>query len=330
MATTHSESFEDFEFINTPAPPESTTPVEDCGVRTTNYPTIKNAPLPADGAGSDTFSNTVLFTALALVPWYLSRQVGGGFKTTLFFAVFTTIPILMVFWTVASSISPRRNEKARYPGRPVEYYLHFHDEHDRAKYHGKHKIPMETFHEMYFDGKVDFKGDALEVLEYRHDWAAFKFTMGLYKFFLTGMIPEMIMHTRSQDEEQVRDHYDRGDDFYSWFLGPRMIYTSGVISDVNREETLEELQDNKLAIVCEKIGLKPGDTVLDLGCGWGTFAKYASVHYGAHVTGITLGRNQTAWGNKWLRNANVPDSQSRVLCADYRDSPSTLTCPLLH
>lgn len=123
------------------------------------------------------------------------------------------------------------------------------------------------------------------------------------------------------DEEQVRDHYDRGDDFYAWFLGPRMIYTSGIISDPNKEETLEELQDNKLAVVCEKIGVKPGDTVLDLGCGWGTLAKYASVHYGAQVTGITLGRNQTAWGNKGLRNAGVDESQSRILCLDYRDAP---------
>ena len=57
---------------------------------------------------------------------------------------------------------------------------------------------METFHEMYFDGAVDFKGDALEVMEYRHDWANFRMTLSLYHFFLTGMIPEMLMHTRSQ------------------------------------------------------------------------------------------------------------------------------------
>ena len=57
---------------------------------------------------------------------------------------------------------------------------------------------METFHEMYFDGAVDFKGDALDVMEYRHDWANFKFTFSLFRFFLTGMIPEVIMHTRSQ------------------------------------------------------------------------------------------------------------------------------------
>ena len=57
---------------------------------------------------------------------------------------------------------------------------------------------METFHEKYFDGKVDFKGDALEIMEYRHDWANWKFTFSLFRYFLTGMIPEVIMHTRSQ------------------------------------------------------------------------------------------------------------------------------------
>jgi cyclopropane fatty-acyl-phospholipid synthase-like methyltransferase len=111
-----------------------------------------------------------------------------------------------------------------------------------------------------------------------------------------------------------------------------MIYTSGVISDINKEETLEELQDNKLAIVCEKIQLKKDDRLLDIGCGWGTLAKYASVNYGAQVTGITLGRNQTAWGNNGLRKAGIPEEQSKILCMDYRDIPvpegrySKITC----
>ena len=123
------------------------------------------------------------------------------------------------------------------------------------------------------------------------------------------------------DEEQVRDHYDRGDDFYSWFLGPRMIYTSGIISDINKEETLEQLQDNKLGVVCEKIALKQGESLLDIGCGWGTLAKYASTTHGAHATGVTLGRNQTAWGNSALRKAGIEESQSRILCMDYHDIP---------
>ncbi|KAL9618374.1 MAG: hypothetical protein Q9160_006882 [Pyrenula sp. 1 TL-2023] len=321
MAKSSSESSDDFEFIETPAAPTPVPPAENCGVRTTSYPAVKNGPLPADGAGSDTFNNYLLFSLLLLIPWYFAWQVGGGFWTTIFFVAFTSIPILMVFWRAASTISPRINEKAKFPGRPVHHYLTFHDEKDQAKYFGRHKIPMETFHEMYFDGKVDFKGDALEAMEYRHDWASFKFTMSLYRFFLTGMIPELIMHTRSQDEEQVRDHYDRGDDFYGWFLGPRMIYTSGTISDITKEESLEQLQDNKMAIVCEKIGIKPGETMLDIGCGWGTLTRFASRNYGAHATGVTLGRNQTAWGNNGLRKAGVSEEQSRILCMDYRDIP---------
>ena len=94
--------------------------------------------------------------------------------------------------------SPRKNEKARFPGRPVEHYLTFKNPEDKLKYSGKNKIPMETFHEMYFNEEVDFNGDALDVMEYRHDWASFRFTYGLIKFFVTGMIPEVLMHTRSQ------------------------------------------------------------------------------------------------------------------------------------
>ncbi|KAL8826970.1 MAG: hypothetical protein Q9191_003476 [Dirinaria sp. TL-2023a] len=321
MSTSISDSSDDFEFIETPAALTPIPPPEHYGVRTTTYPSIKNGPLPADASGSESFSNILLISLLALVPGYLARKVGGGIFTWIVFALLTTVPILMIFWGISSTISPRKNEKARYPGRSVEHYLQFHEEKDRAKYRGKSKIPMETFYEMYFDGAVDFKGDALETLEYRHDWANFRFTLSVFRFFFTGMIPEVIMHTRSQDEEQVREHYDRGDDFYGWFLGPRMIYTSGIVSDINKEESLEQLQDNKLAVVCEKIGIKPGETLLDIGCGWGTLAKYASTQYGAHATGVTLGRNQTAWGNNAMRKAGIEESQSRILCMDYRDIP---------
>lgn len=154
--------------------------------------------MPADGAGSDSFSNVALISLLTVVPWYISRQFNGGLITWIFFAILTAIPILMAFWTFASSMSPRKNEKAKYPGAPVEHYLNFRDPAERAKYHGKNKIPMHTFSEMYFGNRVDFNGDALEVLEYRHDWASFRFTLGLYWYFVTGMMPEVIRHSRSQ------------------------------------------------------------------------------------------------------------------------------------
>ncbi|OQO07585.1 Sphingolipid C9-methyltransferase 2 [Cryoendolithus antarcticus] len=314
-----SMSEESFEFIDTPRAASPVNQAPNFGVKTTSSAAIKNAPLPADGPSSENFNTLFLLTLLAGVPAYFAWSLRGGLITWILLAVLTAVPILISFWFIASSMSPRLNEKARFPGSPIEHYLTFKKPNDQRKYKGRNQIPMETFHEMYFAGDVDFNGDCLEVMEYRHDWANFRFTISLFWFFFTGMIPEVIMHTRSQDEEQVRDHYDRGDDFYGWFLGPRMIYTSGIISDINKEETLEQLQDNKLAIVCEKIGLNPGDKMLDIGCGWGTLAKFASVNYGAHATGVTLGRNQTAWGNNGLQKAGIPETQSRIECKDYRD-----------
>lgn len=74
----------------------------------------------------------------------------------------------------------------------------FKNEADKLKYRGKTKIPMETFHNMYFDSEVELNGDCLEVLEHRADWANFGFTVSLFKFIFFQFAPEVIMHTRSQ------------------------------------------------------------------------------------------------------------------------------------
>ncbi|KAJ5663218.1 hypothetical protein N7507_003949 [Penicillium longicatenatum] len=314
----------DIDFIKTPpARPAELETGEGCGITLTNSSAIHNAPLPADGPGNESFSNILLGGILIGVPATLTYLLGGG-KTTFFFLFITfVLPLLVVFWSWKASCSPRTNEKVKLPGRPIEYYLTFKREEDRAMWHGNKKIPLQSFAEMYLDNLVDFNGDALEVMEYRHDWANFAFTLDLFKFIIFTFFIDVIFHTKSQDEEQIRPNYDRGNDHYAWFLGPRMIYTSGIISDPEKEETLEEMQDNKMAIVCEKIALKEGETMLDIGCGWGTLAKFASLNYGAKVTGLTIAENQTAWGNDALRKAGVSEQQSRILCLDYRDIPRT-------
>jgi hypothetical protein len=134
------------------------------------------------------------------VPYWLSSKLGGGFKTWIFFALLTFFPILISFWTITASLSPRINDKARLPGKPIESYLIFKTPELKEKYSGRTKIPQETFHELFFKGLVDFKGDALDVMEFRHDWSTFGLTWGNYWFFLTGMIPEVIMHSRSQGQ----------------------------------------------------------------------------------------------------------------------------------
>ncbi|KAJ4349605.1 Sphingolipid C9-methyltransferase 1 [Didymosphaeria variabile] len=222
---------------------------------------------------------------------------------------------------MASRSSPRPNKNYELPGRPVEHYISFTFDVDKAKWCGRNTIPIHTFAEMYIDGKVAFNGDCLDIMEYRHDWSNFTLTWDLCKYILFTFGLDALFHTRSQDLDQVRPNYDQGNDHYSFFLGPRMVYTSGIISDPTREESLEEMQDNKMAIVCEKLELRPGESLLDIGCGWGTLAKFASVNYGADVTGVTLAHNQTAWGNESLRRAGIPEDQSRILCMDYRDIP---------
>jgi cyclopropane fatty-acyl-phospholipid synthase-like methyltransferase len=136
----------------------------------------------------------------------------------------------------------------------------------------------------------------LDLLEHRHFWASFNFNPQTLQFLLKNFVPEVTFHSKSQDETQVRDHYDRGNDFYEAFLGPMMIYTSGIITNPDERQTLEDMQLNKMNLICEKIQLKEGEKMLDIGCGWGTLLAHAAKKYGANVTGVTLAREQTQFG----------------------------------
>ncbi|OSX62440.1 hypothetical protein POSPLADRAFT_1181533 [Postia placenta MAD-698-R-SB12] len=294
-------------------------------VKVTKTPAIKNAPLIGLAEGNGSFSNYHLAGLVIVVPWLVKRILPlfnrGGFKTYLFLVVILGLPITMAYWTLMSTYGPRKNTKVQLPGRNIEEYFTIKDEALKAKYHGKEKIPMQEFHDAYFDDKIDFNGDVLDIMEQRHDWAKMTFTWTLFKYVFTVLVPDVIMHAKSQDEEQVRGHYDRGDDFYEWFLGPRMVYTSGVVLSLTEEESLEELQDNKLTIVCEKLDLQPDDRLLDVGCGWGTLCAFAAKNYGCEVTGVTLGRNQTKFGNARIQENGGDPSRHRILCMDYRDIP---------
>ncbi|KAI0748844.1 S-adenosyl-L-methionine-dependent methyltransferase [Fomes fomentarius] len=194
------------------------------------------------------------------------------------------------------------NDKVKLPGKNIEDYITIKDPELREKYHGREKIPIQVFHDACLDGKIQVNGDRLNILETRHDWAKMVFTPELFKYVLTQMLPEVIMHSKSQDEEQVRDHYDRGDDFYEWFLGPRMIYTSGIVLDLTIEDSLN---------------LKPEDRLLDVGYGWGTLCTFAHKNYGCDVTGITLGKNQTRFGNNRIASNGGDPARAH----DYRDIP---------
>lgn len=123
-------------------------------------------------------------------------------------------------------------------------------------------------------------------------------------------------HSPSRDAQAVRHHYDVSGDFFALFLDRSMTYSCGIFS--RGAMTLEEAQETKLELVCTKLGLQAGDRVLDVGCGWGSFAMYAAANHGANVMGITLSEPQAELARKRVADAGLTGSvQIRV--ADYRE-----------
>lgn len=106
-------------------------------------------------------------------------------------------------------------------------------------------------------------------------------------------------------------HYDAGNKLYQKMLDARMVYTCGYWKDA---ETLDAAQEAKLDLVCRKIGLKKGDRVLDIGCGWGSFLKFAAEKYGARGVGVTVSKEQAELARK-----NVAGYDVEIRLQDYRD-----------
>jgi len=106
-------------------------------------------------------------------------------------------------------------------------------------------------------------------------------------------------------------HYDAGNDLYQIMLDKRLVYTCAYWQDA---DNLDQAQENKLDLVCRKIGLKSGQKVLDIGCGWGSFAKFAAEKYQAEVMGITVSKEQKQLADKLCQGLPV-----EIRLQDYRD-----------
>jgi len=111
--------------------------------------------------------------------------------------------------------------------------------------------------------------------------------------------------------EIADNHYNIGNRLYRTMLDKRMVYTCGYWQDA---DTLDEAQEDKLELVCQKIGLQEGQRVLDIGCGWGSFAKYAAENYGAEVVGITVSDEQVQLGREQCKGLPV-----EIRLQDYRE-----------
>ena len=116
---------------------------------------------------------------------------------------------------------------------------------------------------------------------------------------------EGLRHSRSRDAVAIRHHYDVSNRFYELILGPSMTYTCAVYPSPGA--TLEEAQAEKYDLVARKLDLRPGQRLLDVGCGWGGMVMHAAREYGVQVLGVTLSREQATWAQEAIKRAGLDD-----------------------
>lgn len=128
--------------------------------------------------------------------------------------------------------------------------------------------------------------------------------------------PRGALHSKARDARAVRHHYDVSNEFFALFLDQSMTYSCAFFS--RDGASLESAQEAKLELTCRKLGLQAGQRVLDIGCGWGSFAVHAATRHGVEVVGITLSEAQAALARARVRAAGL-DGRVRIDVLDYRD-----------
>lgn len=193
--------------------------------------------------------------------------------------------------------------------RPWDLKIHDERAFDRTLAHGSL-----GFGESYMDGWWDC--EAIDQMLTR------VFTSNIDKHVRNWRMLAYVLAARTRNAQRKSKafeigerHYDVGNDLYKHMLDPRMVYTCGYWKDAT---DLASAQEAKLDLVCKKIGLKPGMRVLDIGCGWGSFAIYAAQKYSVEVVGITVSKEQITLATK--RASGLP---VEFRLEDYRDVTGT-------
>ena len=175
----------------------------------------------------------------------------------------------------------------------------------------KHFLPptLDSLGRAYVEGEIEVNGELTDIIEVAARLAS----------KATGRQrrgPRMIRHTRKVDAEAIAYHYDVSNEFYSLWLDQNMVYSCGYFR--SPEDTLETAQIQKIDHILTKLRIKPGDRLLDIGCGWGALVMRAAEKYGAKVLGITLSRNQYELAQERIAAAGLAD-RCEVRIEDYRD-----------
>ncbi len=164
----------------------------------------------------------------------------------------------------------------------------------------------------YVEGKLEVEGHLRAIIEVANTLAEQSFAQGSR----LGQLFRPRAHSRKQDASAIQYHYDVSNAFYQCFLDPNMVYSCAYYE--TGTEDLATAQIRKIDHILNKIQVKPGDHLLDIGCGWGALVIRAAERYGARCTGITLSKNQHALATERVAAAGLSD-RVRIELVDYRD-----------
>jgi cyclopropane-fatty-acyl-phospholipid synthase len=164
----------------------------------------------------------------------------------------------------------------------------------------------------YVNGKIEVEGKARAVIAVANALASRTLKME-GKF---ARVVRSFWHERNDDAEAVHYHYDVSNDFYRLWLDENMLYSCAYFE--NGDEDLAAAQMKKIDHILTKIRLRPGDTLLDIGCGWGALVMRAASKFGARCVGVTLSENQVELARERVKQAGL-EKQIEIRLQDYRD-----------
>jgi cyclopropane-fatty-acyl-phospholipid synthase len=185
---------------------------------------------------------------------------------------------------------------------------------DRATLLSLAKDPDLGFGEAYAAGQVEVEGDLVAALEQVYLAAAAQPKM--YSRLRSKWLNWLQNNSRQGSRSNIHYHYDLSNDFYRLWLDERMLYTCAYFP--KPEDTLEAAQEAKLEMICRKLRLQPGETVVETGCGWGALAIYMVQHYGVHVKAFNISREQIAYAREWAKREGVT-GRVEFIEDDYRN-----------
>jgi len=171
---------------------------------------------------------------------------------------------------------------------------------------------LDRLAEAYVKGYIDVEGELSDIIEVATQMA----THADHERKRGRRVPLTGRHNRKIDAEAISYHYDVSNEFYRQWLDEHMVYSCGYFRDTT--DSLEQAQLQKIDHILTKLRVRPGDRLLDIGCGWGTLALRAAEKYGAKVLGVTLSRNQHELASRRVAEAGL-EKQCEIRLQDYRD-----------